>query len=469
MNQNTFVGVDPASGDFECAFIRNGEREATHRTFTIKVTELDHMIEWIRNEQIDVVAIEGSGGYARPLERALRTAEIPFYSIDPYRITRYRQAVLGQHKNNQKDAVAVAYFAREQAAQGNLEVHRRTWFPDETLRPLVRLYEQKQKEATREINRLWQRIQNISGDMFLTLRGLSDGTRKSRCVSQQWLLKLFAWYPDLTTWQSFTRDGIAEVIDEHRTSIIDKIMVLKDVAADIRPHTAGTRNAATVPPYSAVAQVELQVSASTALALKQAVRLLYHQIEAEVERNAFTRRLMEYRGIGAITAAQIVSEIADISRFPNDDHLASYAGLGRREHKTGVGTTERSTFMFNHRLKNTFFTAARNYTLYNPDSHLTGYYRSLKARGMKQTELYKRVARALVRRFYRDLKAVAAQETETRHEGNPEPEPAGNDSLKQPHTSPYENKYTPVQSRKSKRTSSAAHRRKKEVITANFP
>jgi transposase len=456
MSPSTFVGVDPASGDFECALIRNGGREANHRTFTIKVTELDQMIEWIRDEKIDVVAIEGSGGYTRPLERALRNAQIPFYSIDPYRITRYRQAVLGQHKNNQKDAVAVAYFAREQAAQGNLEVYRRTWFPDETLRPLMRLYEQKQKEATREINRLWQRIQNVSGDMFLTLRGLSEGTRKSRCVSQQWLLKLFAWYPDLTTWQSFTRDGIAGLIDEHRTRIIDKIMVLKDVAAD-------------VPPYSAVAQVELQVSASTALALKQAVRLLYHQIEAEVEQNAYTRRLMEYGGIGAITAAQIVSEIADISRFPNDDHLASYAGLGRREHKTGVGTTERNTFMFNHRLKNTFFTAARNYTLYNPDSHLTGYYRSLKARGMKQTELYKRVARALARRFYRDLKAVVLEETETRHEGNPEPTPAGNDSLKQPHASPYENKYTPVRSRKSKRTSSAAHSRKKEVITADFP
>ena len=86
---------------------------------------------------------------------------------------------------------------------------------------------------------------------------------------------------------------------------------------------------------------------------------------------------------------------------------------------------------------------------------------------MKQTELYKRVARALVRRFYRDLKAVAAQEMKARHEGNPEPEPAGNDSLKQPHTSPYDNKYTSVRSRKSKKTRSVDHSRKKEVITAD--
>jgi hypothetical protein len=74
--------------------------------------------------------------------------------------------------------------------------------------------------------------------------------------------------------------------------------------------------------------------------------------------------------------------------------------------KPGLENTERKTFMFNHRLKNIFFTAARNYTLYNPDSHLTGYYRSLKARGMKQIELYKRVARALLRRFYKDLKTT---------------------------------------------------------------
>jgi transposase len=64
-----------------------------------------------------LLAIEGSGGYSRPLERALRSADIPFYSIDPYRIIRYRQAMLGQHKNNQKDALTVALFAQEQAAQ----------------------------------------------------------------------------------------------------------------------------------------------------------------------------------------------------------------------------------------------------------------------------------------------------------------------------------------------------------------
>ena len=340
------------------------------------------MVQWIQTEGIDVVAIEGSGGYTRPLEHALRKSGITFYSIDPYRITRYREAVLGQHKNNQKDAVAVAFFVREQANRGNLETYRRRWFPDETLRPLVRLYEQKQREATREINRLWQRIQNVSGDLFLALRKLAEGTHKTRCLTQQWLLKLFAWYPDLSTWQAFTREGIAEIIEEHRTKIIDKIMGLKNIAAG-------------VPKNSAVARVELQVAASTALA-------------------------------------------------------------------------ERKTFMFNHRLKNSFFTAARNYTLFNPDSHLTGYYRSLKAKGMKQTELYKRVARALVRRFYRDLKVVAAHEMRTRQEGIPEPEPAEKTSLKQPLASTSKLKYGPTCILKSRYQTLGDNYCKKEEIK-DFP
>jgi len=430
MNPVSFVGVDPASGDFQCALTRQGERHIVFRTFSVAESQLHQMVDWIRNEHIDIVAIEGQGGYATPLEKTLRGASIPFYSFSPFKIAKYRQAVLGQHKNNLKDATTVAFYARQLAAQDDLEPYRRTWFPDEVLRPLVRMYEQKQKEATREINRLWQTIHGISGDLYLFLKGSAPGTHNKRSLSQQWMLKLFAWYPDVHTWQSFTPDGITTVLKEHRAGIIEKVMCLKDMVSCVSW-------------YSDIEKLRLQVSATTALALKQVVRSLYHQIEAEAAKNPATQRLMCYGGIGALTAAQIVGEIADISRFPNNNHLASYAGLGRREHKTGTGNTERRNHLFNRRLKNTFFTAARNYTLFNPDSHLTGYYRSLRSRGMKPTEVYKRVARALVRRFYRDLTIIREQEEkETRREGNSEPSPTGNKPPEQPHTSPSEEKFT---------------------------
>jgi hypothetical protein len=51
-------------------------------------------------------------------------------------------------------------------------------------------------------------------------------------------------------------------------------------------------------------------------------------------------------------------------------------------------------------------TAARNYVLYNPDSHLAGYYRNLVKAGMDPMEATKRVARALVRVIFRTLSSL---------------------------------------------------------------
>jgi hypothetical protein len=80
--------------------------------------------------------------------------------------------------------------------------------------------------------------------------------------------------------------------------------------------------------------------------------------------------------------------------------------------------------LFNHRLKDTFMTAARNVVLYNPDSHLAGYYRNLVKAGMAPMEATKRCARALVRVIYRQLSALikdeepAPQKAEEKGEGD---------------------------------------------------
>ena len=59
--------------------------------------------------------------------------------------------------------------------------------------------------------------------------------------------------------------------------------------------------------------------------------------------NPAVQWLCQQRGIAELTAATIV----DIRRFPSNNHLASYAGLTRHEHKTGRSTTEVSTSVYN--------------------------------------------------------------------------------------------------------------------------
>jgi len=137
--------------------------------------------------------------------------------------------------------------------------------------------------------------------------------------------------------------------------------------------------------------------------LKRQLTEIKIMIEKLTKNNKSVKTLEKYRGIGIMTASTLTAEIVDIRRFVKDDNLASYAGLGKHEYKTGNNEKEIPNCFFNRRLKNAFMTAARNYVLFNPDSHLAGYYRNLMKIGMKKTEARKRAARALVRVFFRDL------------------------------------------------------------------
>jgi hypothetical protein len=137
--------------------------------------------------------------------------------------------------------------------------------------------------------------------------------------------------------------------------------------------------------------------------LKRQLTEIKRMIEKLTKNNKSVKTLEKYRGIGIMTASTLTAEIVDIRRFVKDDNLASYAGLGKHEYKTGNNEKEIPNCFFNRRLKNAFMTAARNYVLFNPDSHLAGYYRNLVKGGMKKTEARKRAARALVRVFFRDL------------------------------------------------------------------
>ena len=137
--------------------------------------------------------------------------------------------------------------------------------------------------------------------------------------------------------------------------------------------------------------------------LKRQLTEIKKMIEKLTKNNKAVKTLEQHRGIGIMIVSILTAEIVDIRRFVKNDNLASYAGLGKHEYKTGNNEKEIPNCFFNRRLKNAFMTAARNYVLFNPDSHLAGYYRNLVKGGMKKTEARKRVARALVRVFFRDL------------------------------------------------------------------
>ncbi len=185
------VGLDPEAKGFVSAYVKAREEKVKIKNFLSGQKDLGRFVSWVKKQGEVIVAIEGSNGQSKPIEKALRAEGIVFYSFKAADVSKFRKAVLGQNKNNKRDAESVARYAMALESQGKLESCRRVFFPDEELRMLTRSYEQKSKAKTMEVNRLWKLIRTASVDLYLTLGGKHpDNEIWEKIIQKQAILQI---------------------------------------------------------------------------------------------------------------------------------------------------------------------------------------------------------------------------------------------------------------------------------------
>lgn len=388
------IGIDPDSTGFVCALVRAGADLAKTKGFMATEADLERFVKWVKAQGDIIVAIEGSNGLSKPVEKALRGTGVVFYSFKPADTDKFRKAVLGQNKDNEKDAEAVARYAMALEAQGKLDKYRRVWFADVDLQLLTRRYERKSSAMTAEVNGLWKLIRHASPDLYLALRGKHPEVEFSENMLRNLgILGLLGEQPDLGEWKDLSEEQLLAAMGGNQNGRRQLVQQLQKLAGNLTAVTP------------AVALM-IQDSARNILRLKREEDEIRRMLEELTKSSPEVQALKQKRGIGTVTAATIIAEIIDIRRFAREDNLAGYVGLGMREHSTGDTTRMVTSQLFNHRLKDAFMTAARNYVHFNPGSHLTGYYRNLVKAGMTPLEATKRAARALVRVIFRELYAL---------------------------------------------------------------
>jgi len=394
MGGRNAIGIDPDSKGFVCASVKLSETKVTTRGYMATEADLGRFLKWVKDQGDVIVGIEGSNGLSKPIEKALREAGVIFYSFKPADTDMFRKTVVGQNKNNKKDAESVARYAMALESQGKLDRYRRVWFTDTELQILTRGYERNSEAMTAEVNRLWKLLRLASPDLYLALGGNNPEVElRQNMLQSQGVLALLGEKPNVGEWKNLSDEEFFSAMGGNSKGRHALIQELRKVAANVKPVTPGMA-------------LMIQSSAGQIDRFKREQRDITKMLDELTKEWPEVQRLKEMRGIGTITATTMIAEIIDIRRFVREDNLASYSGLGRREHSTGENTRMVSTRSFNHRLKDIFMTAARNYVLYNPDSHLAGYYRNLVKAGMDPMEATKRVARALVRVIFRMLSSL---------------------------------------------------------------
>lgn len=392
------IGIDPDSRGVVCALVKSDSPQAISKGFLATQEGLKQLLNWIGQQQQVVVAIEGSHGQSLPIEKAFRENGLLFHSFRPADTDRFRKAVLGQNKDNQKDAESVARYALALQSQGRLERYRRVWFPQMELQLLTRRLDGLSAQITAEVNRLWKLLRYVSVDLYLALGGKNPAVdcAEQKALKNQGLLTLLVNQPDIGTWKDLDDQQIFNAMGggnyKGRRQLIATLRSLMP----------------RLPSLPASMATVLKASARHLQSLREEHTDLTRALEDLTRDHPQIQALASIRGIGIPTAAAIVAEIIDVRRFFREDSLACYSGLGMQQHSTGQTQHMVPSRQFNHRLKDAFMTAARNYVRYNPDSHLAGYHRNLIKANMSPTQATKRVARALLRVIYRTLTALAA-------------------------------------------------------------
>lgn len=104
---NTFVGIDVGGAGLDVAWHRVDLRNGRYRPDAIAT-----LVERLRTgPQLTRIVLEPTGGYEKPLVKALRQAQLPVEIIHTTRFTAYRALVGAKAKSDTSDARLLASYA----------------------------------------------------------------------------------------------------------------------------------------------------------------------------------------------------------------------------------------------------------------------------------------------------------------------------------------------------------------------
>lgn len=122
--------------------------------------------------------------------------------------------------------------------------------------------------------------------------------------------------------------------------------------------------------------------------------------EISIHMSKINSKIPTIKGVGLVSAATIIGEIEDISRFDSSDKLLAYAGLDPKLYQSG---TQEFKGKMNKKgsvtLRRVLMNSAESILMYNPVFY--GYYRKKRDEGKSHRVALSHIARKLVRIIYK--------------------------------------------------------------------
>jgi transposase len=264
-----------------------GEVQKQTRTFATMTSDLLALSDWLASLQVTHVAMESTGVFWRPIFNLLEEGRTIILVN-----AQHMKAVPGR-KTDVRDAEWIAELLRHGLLQASFIPPE----PIRDLRDLTRYRKTLVQERAQEVNR----VQKVLETANIKLSAVAtDVLGKS---GRDMLQALIAGTTDAHVLAELARGRLREKLPQLREALEGRV----------RPHH----------------QVLLQQILAHIAFLEESIAQLQKEIDARLAPFEKTMPLLtSIPGISAIGAAIILAEIGDdMSRFPSEKHLASWAGM----------------------------------------------------------------------------------------------------------------------------------------------
>ena len=361
-------GIDVHKKIMVACFIHGKEQEV--REFGATTRELLALADWLEQGGCEMVAMESTASYWKPLYNILETSNLPAMVVN----ARHMKAVPGR-KTDVKDAEWIADLLQHGLLQAS-------YIPDKAqreLRELVGYRKSLVADRTRELNRLQKMLEGANIKLSGTVAEING--MSARIILNELL------------------DG--KTIDKTR---LEEMKKQKIIAHNLRAsfdQIADDLNGVMSPLQNKMMRELLKHIDELNVHIKNLDEDIDNHMNDE-EKKA-TSAITEIGGIAGASAKAIISVIGtDMSRFPTDAHISSWAGLCPGNNESAKKRYSGKTNKGNRLLRTTLIVCAHAAAKMKNTYFSAQFHRISAHRGKKRA--YVAVAHSMLIAIYHILK-----------------------------------------------------------------
>lgn len=310
------VGIDCSKYKHDC-FIATEAGEVIRDTFTFDnsgtgFTEFFSILETLNCPKSQIkVGFESTSHYMVPLMKHLSVKGYEFILLNPVIVSRFRRSTtLRRIKTDKIDAKTIAQvLASSDYESYHMQVYH---FPE--LKSLTRLRDRLVKQRSYYLVMLT----NVLDEVFPEFKEFFDDSLKSKTAF--YLLNTYKIPSRMANMNSNSFDNLRK-ISKGKFSYA-KFIKIKELAKN----TIGSSSEAD----------ELEIS--SLLNIYKSINDELCRVESKIEEimNIIDSPTVSIPGVGLMSAASIIAEFGDLSRFANADKMLAYAGLDCGRSQSGT-------------------------------------------------------------------------------------------------------------------------------------